>query len=113
MEGLNYGVTATDFVERRRYKREPCNMPLEFSLSVLDVYEVKKVVAKGVAIDISEGGVGLITEFPLEPGHVLRFAQAEDPRIHPAGIVKWTASQGQNTSTKAGVQFLKCYSPAG
>lgn len=94
----------TNLNEKRAYKREPYAQPIKFLVNIYEVYEVKKVTAEGIGVDISNGGIGFITECPLEPGHVLRFLVTdENPLIADGGLVKWAVSNG--SSTRVGVQF--------
>lgn len=93
----------TDYIEQRKYKREPCNVPIDFSLNTMEFHELKKISITGTAVDICKSGIGLLTGFPLETGHVLIFKNPKDLIPPNVGIVRWTASEGQYT--KSGVQF--------
>jgi hypothetical protein len=60
-------------------------------------------VARG--IDISEGGIGIKTDYPLEPGHVLRLLN--NALSHKkVGVVKWSANNGSKVIYRVGVKFV-------
>ena len=58
------------------------------------------LVARG--IDISEGGIGIKTDYPLESGHVLRLHDG----ITKVGVVRWSRSVESNGIHRAGVKFI-------
>lgn len=73
--------------KQRQFEREPYTETFYCAVSVLDIIDTKilNLVARGV--DISEGGIGIKTDYPLEPGHVLRFNK---PLNHKkVGVVRW------------------------
>lgn len=74
--------------ERRKSWRAGCESSLEYTLSIVDFNEVRRVHSTGEAIDISEAGLGFLTEFPLKPGHILILRMAGDDRSC-AAIVRW------------------------
>ncbi len=92
------------FADRRKYPRSVCDLPVGFSLTVLESYELKKLSAEGIFTDISRGGACLATEFPLEAGHVLKFNDPEIAAVNPVGVVRW--ADGEAPDIKAGVQFV-------
>ncbi|MBI4687266.1 MAG: PilZ domain-containing protein [Nitrospirae bacterium] len=104
MEGRVIINHSSSFADRRKYPRGVCNLPVGFSLTVLESYELKKLSAEGKCIDISRGGACLATSFPLEEGHVLKFNDSEIAAVNPVGVVRWTA--GEAPDIKAGVQFI-------
>lgn len=101
MNHLNPSINSTD---RRKYPRKACDLFLKFSLTILEFFELKRISAKGTCVDISKGGIGLTTQFQLEPGHVLLFTTNEELLSHKIGIVKWVRGEGHNT--QAGIQFV-------
>jgi CheY-like chemotaxis protein len=54
-------------------------------------------------IDISDGGIGIITELELSPGRVIRFF---DQMGYGLGIVRWSRRERGDVSYRAGVQFI-------
>jgi hypothetical protein len=75
------------FSVKRKHIRVQDNMPLKFSLSVLDFKTLQKVHSSGTGIDISKEGMGFYTDFPLEPGHILRIERESEP-VETA-MVRW------------------------
>lgn len=73
--------------ERRKYKRIGYDMPFEYSLSILEFKELRKVTASARVIDVSEEGMGFFTDFLLEPGHVLRFKNGDGS--FQTAMVRW------------------------
>ena len=63
--------------EKRKHKRIGYDMPFEYSLSILEFKELRKVTASAKGIDVSDEGMGFFTDFLLEPGHVLRFKNGD------------------------------------
>lgn len=85
----------------RRFERRPYRETLEYSLSVLEVNESKRFDLKGEAIDISDEGICIQTDYPLEPGHKLWFNDG----IERAGIVRWCIRV--DNRYRAGIRFDK------
>jgi len=105
MRNLNYTVPASlESSEKRKYKREPHNAVIEFSLNDIELHQLKKITAGGTTLDISNGGISLRTDYPIEPGHVLIFNNGKNPVPPGVGIVKWVISEGANI--RGGVEFV-------
>ena len=88
-------------VERRKFARRPYQENIDFSVSVLDVHELKRVVLKGTGTDISTAGLGIHGDTMVEPGHVLIFNSSMG---RESGIVIWTMKSGDRH--RFGVQFI-------
>lgn len=73
--------------ERRRHMRIGYDMPLTFSLSILEFTNLKRVEAYGNVVDRSEEGIGFFTDFQLEPGHIIRMKDENDSFV--TAKVKW------------------------
>jgi len=73
--------------ERRKHPRIGYDMPLSFSVSILDFTDLNPVEVFGRCVDKTEDGLGFFTDFPLEPGQVLRIRQEEGAFI--TASVKW------------------------
>ncbi|MBI5674260.1 MAG: PilZ domain-containing protein [Nitrospirae bacterium] len=87
-------------VEKRAAERMPFNDKIDFLLPVSDFREIKKLSLSCSATDISSTGMGIVLDYPLEPGHVLQF-NSFTPSF---GIVRW--SRKVEGSYRAGVQFV-------
>jgi len=70
----------------RQFERRPYFQPFDFSISSRESRERKFLHLKGKAVDISDGGIGIQTDYPLEPGHMLWF---NDGTENKAGLVQW------------------------
>jgi len=70
----------------RRYERKPYSQIIDYSLSVSESREHKWLNMKGKAVDISEAGIGIQTDYPLAPGHMLWFNGGIEEK---AGFVRW------------------------
>jgi len=89
--------------EQRKYPRVGYDMPLSFSVSVLEFADLKRVEAFGHLVDRSEAGMGLLTEMRLEPGHVIRI-KSEDGSFMPAQVMWVGEIEGRY---RIGVLFYK------
>ncbi len=70
----------------RQFERRPYSKSIDFSISSLESKERKWLNLKGKAIDISEAGIGIQTDYPLAPGHMLWFNGGIENK---AGFVRW------------------------
>ncbi|MBI4710328.1 MAG: PilZ domain-containing protein [Nitrospirae bacterium] len=86
------------------HKRRAHNAAIEFSLNSMELHQLKKITAGGTTSDISDGGISLLTDYPIEPGHVLIFNNGKNPVPPGVGIVKWVRSEGVNI--RGGVEFI-------
>lgn len=97
-------------IDVRRFERRPYNETIDFFVSVFEFKELKRLNLNGTGIDISDGGIGVQVDYPLEPGHVLRF----NSKVQKAGIVIWSM-KSENTY-RVGVKFVQkavnCTPPA-
>ena len=73
--------------ERRRHTRIGNDMPLSFSLSILEFTNLKRVEAYGTMVDKSNAGIGFVTDIQLEPGHIIRIRNEENSSV--TAEVKW------------------------
>lgn len=89
--------------EKRRFIRRPYEGEINYSLSVFEFKAVKGLELSGLGLDISLSGVGMITDYPVEKGHVLRFNSGIEQKV---GIVKWSRNSVYNFYS-AGVQFFQ------
>jgi DNA-binding NtrC family response regulator len=86
--------------EKRKHERTPCTKIAQYSVSIFYDWELKSDLAADI-INISEGGVGIRTGFPVAIGNVLRFDQNFQRK---KGIVKWWAMDDQRY--RAGIKFM-------
>ena len=85
--------------EFRQFERRPYSNPIVFFISDLESKERKLLNLKGKAIDISDTGIGIQTDYPLAPGHMLWF----DDGLEKAGTVRWCIKLDDNY--RAGIKL--------
>jgi hypothetical protein len=78
-----------DDANKRRHERTAYEDTLNFSLAVVNFKSIQKVYSTGKAVDISDGGIGFFTDYPVEPGHILKI-EHEHASFWTA-MVKWVA----------------------
>ncbi len=91
----------------REDTRTPFVSPVKYSVSVLDLHELKQVNNIAVSVDISTGGLGILTDFPLEQGHVLTFndeIKINNITSKKAAVVKWKGRI--NGTYRVGLKFV-------
>jgi c-di-GMP-binding flagellar brake protein YcgR len=91
----------------REHERRPFITPLKYSVSVINMQELKKVHTVAVSVDVSDEGLGIITDFPVQQGHVLTFEgdkQINNSIFKKAAIVRWTGKI--HSQYRAGLQFV-------
>ncbi|MBI5103029.1 MAG: hypothetical protein HZB33_14525 [Nitrospirae bacterium] len=89
---------------RRAHDREPCDFSIKFTVLYMESADFKRESFAGKAIDKSSAGIGLVTDFPLEPGHVLEWDDRhQEGRLHIA-LVKW--AQESDGQYRAGIMFI-------
>ncbi len=87
--------------EKRQGERRSVHGIIQYSITVLEFEGLKRLNLQGDVIDISEKGMGIKTDYPLQPGHVITFYSGAD---RMTGVVEWCASDG-NSGYRAGVSF--------
>ncbi len=88
-------------IDIRHFERSPYNETIDFSVSVFEFKELKRLNLNGTGIDISDAGIGIRADYPLESGHVLRF----NGKVQKTGIVIWSM-KSENTY-RVGVKFVQ------
>ncbi|MEW6067368.1 MAG: PilZ domain-containing protein [Nitrospirota bacterium] len=75
----------------RRHERMPFASNVAYSVTVMDFKQLENIRDTAISVDISDGGLGMITGYPLEKGHVLTFIDMiKTKNINPkVAIVKW------------------------
>jgi hypothetical protein len=92
----------------RMFKREQHNGTVDVTVSVIrsNALEKKDVTAR--TVDVSRGGIGIISDIPLEVGFVRLNAMKENR----AGIVMWNRKLDDNTY-RVGIRFDNVFSMNG
>lgn len=89
-------------MEKRRFIRKPYSEGINYTLRAPEGELFKGLDLSGIGLDISLGGVSLLTDYPVESGHVMKFNSGLEQGI---GIVKWSRDSVYNFYS-AGVQFF-------
>jgi c-di-GMP-binding flagellar brake protein YcgR len=96
------------YAVERRYERKPFVAQIRYYLRESYMGETKTIHREAVSIDISEGGIGMETDYPLEKGNILYF----DPPIRESNfeavcsIVKWSVRVEYNRY-RVGLEFVR------
>lgn len=86
------------------HERVPYNESIDFTVLFMDDVAFMREHTSGEILDASKAGMGLVTAFPLEAGHVIEWDDKhQEGRLHIA-IVRW--AQKQNALYRAGVLFI-------
>ena len=88
-------------MKQRRDVRKPFNGSVQFSVSVLEYRELKRIELSGTGRDISERGICFNTTYPVESGHVLWFNNGVGQKT---GVVRW--SRPSDEGYVVGVEFI-------
>lgn len=75
--------------KERKHERKPYSKVIDYSLGISENNKRKWLNLNGQAVDISEAGIGLHTDHPLEPGNIVWFNGGLDEK---AGYVRWCAN---------------------
>jgi len=94
-------------MESRRYERRPFVKPIRYYLPASHLEKLKKIDCDGVAVDISEGGLGMITDFPLTRGDIVFFEPEikADDITAKSSIVRW-ALEIETNKYRVGLEFI-------
>ena len=90
----------------RNDARNPFVEALEYSVTVVDDKEPKKIEDIAVCVDLSSRGIGILTNHPLRAGHIVDFKNSEKPDLLSAkrAEVKWT-EKIDDSIYRAGLKF--------
>ncbi len=86
--------------DQRRHQREVCQTQLDFRKKG----ESKDKIYKGTCIDMSEGGVGLISDIELKPGEVIFFLTEDGLSVLKSAVVIWNIKLEHKS--KAGLMLI-------
>jgi len=85
---------------KRKDERLPYSASLQFTVLCLQESNHQRIKTQGEIIDASKSGLGIMTGFPVEPGHVLMWNDKHQKvKLHIA-LVKW--AKEQDSSYRAG-----------
>jgi len=58
--------------EKRYDTRTPLHQSVSFELSTMESGTLKNIVQQGLGVDLSPGGMGMLTQYPLKGGEVVK-----------------------------------------
>lgn len=85
--------------DMRRFRRRSYAETIDFSVMTPELKERTNFRLKGRIVDLSDGGIGIHADYPLEAGAMLSFNRGESQKY---GVVKW-AMKVNDQRHKAGL----------
>ena len=76
--------------DRRKHTRIGNDMPLSFSVSILEFTNLNRYESYGAVVDESKEGIGFVTDIRLEPGNIIRIKNEDDS--FDTAEVKWVGA---------------------
>ncbi len=83
----------------RQSKRMQCMKNIDYYVNTTELHREKRLNQRGKAVDISDAGIGIETDYPLAPGHMLWL----NGEIDKAGVVRWCMKV--NNNYRAGIKL--------
>jgi hypothetical protein len=92
--------------EKRKYERRPFVTTTRYYLTTQRTENLEKIYNDAVTVDVSEGGLGIITDYPLASGDILYFAHEIKVNniVAKSAIVKW-AKEIEGNRYRVGLEF--------
>ena len=92
----------------REHSRILLDMPIRYSVVALNSKELKEISDPAVSVDISDRGLGILSSYSLEPGHVVAFENQIEMNniVARFAIVKWVNKIG-SCKYRAGLKFIR------
>lgn len=93
--------------EQRYDTRKSLQQNVSFELSTMEHGRPSNIVEQGVSVNLSQGGLGMITGYPLKSGEVVKllFPVTEDAaRVPVFTEVMWSEPAG--AEYRVGLRFL-------
>jgi hypothetical protein len=85
----------------RKYLRQAYSGSADIPVTVIQFGKLERIDLTVKGVDISDGGLGIISEVPLAPGFIW-FGSTIG--AHKGGMIVW--SRKADTGYRAGIQFL-------
>lgn len=86
--------------EKRHHERISCSKIVTYSVSIYYDWKLRSGITAKI-IDISQGGVGFITDFPVTTGNVITFTEGFPDK---KGIVRWWTKDLKKY--RAGIKYI-------
>jgi c-di-GMP-binding flagellar brake protein YcgR len=93
----------------REHDRTSVVMPIRYSTVIVNFRELKKISESAVSVDLSNGGIGFLTDYQLEKGHVVKFEEeiATNSRKAKVAVVAWVKkADGEIDKYRVGLKFV-------
>lgn len=90
--------------EWRQHKREESSGSVDLLVTVLEAGRLERVLCRGTMVDISCGGVGIVTDHLLDPG----FVRLTGIAGQESGVVVWTRPS-DSVRWRAGIRFTHAF----
>ena len=84
----------------RMFKREQYDGTVDVTVSVIRSNAIEKKSFAARTVDISQGGIGIVSDVPLEPG----FVRLNTVHENRSGIVMWNRKLDDN-KYRVGIRF--------
>jgi hypothetical protein len=93
--------------QKRSIERKIFNKTIHFELSIMESGQLKNIQYDGLALDISQAGLGLSTEYALKEGDVLKLIfPINELNITLPVFAETVWSKPANGHFRAGLRFL-------
>ena len=91
----------------REHARTSVALPIRYSAVVCNLRELRKISDTAVFVDISNGGIGFLTSYQLEKGHVVIFENELEINNGKAkvAVVRWV-NKAEDDKYRAGLKFV-------
>lgn len=99
--------TMTTSPEKRSQNRIRVRQPLNFELTAFGSGRLSNTLEQGRGVDLSVGGMGMTTSFPLNAGQIVRLVTptaGAEPSLPVLTEVMW--SRFDNGEFRVGLRFL-------
>jgi SAM-dependent methyltransferase len=96
---MNY-TSSVQYEKARKHDRMPFAQTIDYSIGISEANKRRWMHLTGKAVDISKAGIGMETDYPLAPGHMLWFNGGIEEK---AGFVKWCAKTDKGY--RAGIEL--------
>ncbi|OGU07672.1 MAG: hypothetical protein A2075_22005 [Geobacteraceae bacterium GWC2_58_44] len=95
--------------EKRTESRKSLTQSVSFELSTMESGGLSNIVKRGFGVDLSAGGMGMTTRYPLKGGEVVKLlfpvTEGEMLNLPVFTEVMWAVPSG--AEYRAGLRFLK------
>ncbi len=100
-----YGIPSVHWVcdDTRKHPRKPITNKITcYAVAPHDDDRTATLVSASI-VDVSEAGMGILTDHKLQPGHFIRLSEAP---VHGRGVVRWSEYSDAMAAYRAGIQFV-------